>query len=424
MMLLNFLNQVIFNNTIQTYITVAVILFVGLAFKRFISKLLSKLLFRLFKQYAGADNAEKFVELLLKPLEFLILVFFFFIAVNQLNNLNRPVFKHAEAEIERIEQDISGGLSTSGGITTTSATPAKKTEYFRSSGNPLTYQVLTDKIFLLLALSCVFWIIVRMLDFVAYVMLSKAEESDSKAGIQIIPFTKELIKLIVIIFGFLVILSAVFNLNIGLIVSGLGIGGLALALAGKETVENLFAAFTIFIDKPFLVGDLVNVEGIDGTIEKVGFRSTRIRTLEKSIVTIPNKQMVDNVLDNLAARTSRRVKFNLGLTYDTSEQSIKGIIDEIKTLLAKQAEVHNDYVVALDGFTESSQTVLILFFVEATENSPFVQIKERILFSIREIVMRNGGDFAYPTRRVLHETIAGTDGSGIALNQPPSTELD
>ncbi|SMO53089.1 MscS family membrane protein [Solitalea koreensis] len=407
-MLLDFLNQVVFSNTIKTYITIAVILFVGLVFKRFISKLLSRLLFRLFKQYSGDDNAGKFVELMLKPLEFLILVFFCFVALNQLNNLNKPIFTHSE--IQKIEQNIDTGLSPSKGLTNATP-PAKQVDYFRSSNSPLTYLILTNKIFLLLALSCVFWVLVRILDFVAYVMLSKAEESDSKAGIQIIPFTKEVVKFIVIIFGFLVILSAVFDLNIGLIVSGLGIGGLALALAGKETVENLFAAFTIFIDKPFLVGDLVHVAGIDGTIERVGFRSTRIRTLEKSIVTIPNKQMVDNVLDNLALRTSRRVKFTLGLTYDTSEKSIRGIIDAIKTLLAQQPEVHNDFVVALDGFSESSQTILILFFVEETSYAPFVQIKERILFSIRNIIMNSEGNFAYPTQRVIHETVIGTEGT-------------
>jgi MscS family membrane protein len=420
MILLNFLNHVVFGNTLQTYITIAAILFASLVFKRLISRLISKLLFRLFKQFAGGDKAEKFVELLLKPLELLILVFFLFIAVNQLNHLNRPVFKNSVAEIEKIEQGADAGLNNTAKITTNSSSD-KKVEYFKSSDNPLTYQDLINKLFLLLTLSCIFWIVLRILDFVAYVMLSKAEETDSKAGIQIIPFTKELIKLIVIIFGFLVILSAVFDLNIGLIVSGLGIGGLALALAGKETVENLFAAFTIFIDKPFLVGDLVHVEGIDGTIEKVGFRSTRIRTLEKSIVTIPNKQMVDNVLDNLTARTSRRVKFSFGIAYDVPEETIKTIIKEIKQVLANRKEVHGDYVVALDGFNESSQTILVVFFVEETDYHPYVEIKEEVLFDIREIVLNKGGGFAYPTRRVFHENVVGPDGT---TSQPKQIESD
>ena len=119
------------------------------------------------------------------------------------------------------------------------------------------------------------------------------------------------------------------GVNIIALTTGLGIGGIALAMASKESLENLLGSFTIFLDQPFTVGDTVTVGSITGTVEKVGFRSTRIRTFDKSIVTVPNKKMIDAELDNLGMRPVRRVKFNIGLTYETSIEQMKLIVADI-----------------------------------------------------------------------------------------------
>src|SRR6185369_10292037 len=123
---------------------------------------------------------------------------------------------------------------------------------------------------------------------------------------QLVPFLREAIKIIIGVFSFFFILGAVFHINIASLIAGLGIGGLAFALAAKETLENLLGSFTIFLDKPFVVGDVVKVGSAEGTIENIGFRSTRIRTLEKTLLTVPNKKMVDAELDNLTERVVRR----------------------------------------------------------------------------------------------------------------------
>ena len=127
----------------------------------------------------------------------------------------------------------------------------------------------------------------------------------------------------VVIFGVLIILGNIFGIEITALAAGLGIGGVAVALASKESLENLLGSFTIFFDQPFTVGDIVTVGNITGLVEKVGFRSTRIRTFDKSLVSVPNKKMVDADLDNLGKRDVRRVKFYLGLTYDTKIDQIK-----------------------------------------------------------------------------------------------------
>ena len=110
----------------------------------------------------------------------------------------------------------------------------------------------------------------------------------------------------------------------------MGVGGIAIAMASKESLENLFGSFTIFLDQPFTVGDIVTIGAITGVVEKVGFRSTRIRTFDKSLVSVPNKKMVDAELDNLGKRDVRRVKFYLGLTYDTKIDQIKKLFQKLK----------------------------------------------------------------------------------------------
>ncbi|MGZ4049646.1 MAG: mechanosensitive ion channel family protein, partial [Bacteroidia bacterium] len=150
------------------------------------------------------------------------------------------------------------------------------------------------------------WVVLRVIDFFGLVLIYRASLTESKTDDQLVPFIKESIKVIVTIMAVFFILGAVFKLNIASLIAGLGIGGLAIALAAKESLENLLGSFTIFLDKPFVIGDLIRVGTLEGTVEKIGFRSTRLRTPEKSYVTVPNKKLVDGELDNLSLRIQRR----------------------------------------------------------------------------------------------------------------------
>jgi MscS family membrane protein len=124
----------------------------------------------------------------------------------------------------------------------------------------------------------------------------------------------------------MVVLGEVFAVNVTALIGGLGIGGLAVAFAAKESLENLIASFTIFLDQPFGVGDLVQASEVNGTVEKIGFRSTRLRTAEKSYVTVPNKSMIDKPLDNLSLRTARRVGFTLTFEHKTTSAQLHAIL--------------------------------------------------------------------------------------------------
>lgn len=426
MIILQFLDSVFWGNPLSNYIWFGGILFFGIIFKRIISKLLSKLLFRLFKQFSGDNSAGTFVDLMIRPIELLILFCAIYLAINQLDHpLNKPVFNRSAHITQTSKQETSESEASprkKAVITPTAAATntlnefnakAKEGVVSVESKSIVTYADITDKLFLFLVLGTFFWILLRIIDFIAFVLMNKATESESKAGLQLIPFTRELVKILIGSLGFFVIMSAVFNLNVGLIVSGLGIGGLALALAGKETVENLFGAFTIFIDKPFVVGDSVNVGGVEGTVEKVGFRSTRIRTNEKSLVSMPNKRIVDNPMDNLTEKSLRKVKFNLGLDYSTKPAQMKAITAEIEDFLRSTPHVDADITVAFDNFGESSLNIVIAYFIEMIPNMEYVRLKEEIAYKILEIVNKNKAEIAFPTRKVLHETIDGSSSPQI-----------
>ncbi|RZK52292.1 MAG: mechanosensitive ion channel family protein [Pedobacter sp.] len=265
---------------------------------------------------------------------------------------------------------------------------------------PFTLGELLDKTFLFLIILSFFWIILRIIDFIAHVFTYKAIKSENKADDQLVPFLKELFKFVIYFIGFFVLLGYVFEVNALSLITGLGIGGIAIALAAKETLENLIASFTIFIDKPFTVGDLVKVDGIEGTVEKVGFRSTVFRSTDKTTIIIPNRAMIDGVLENLTRRNYRRVKFNIGITYETDSAMIKNIIADITRYLEEETHT-TDISVTFDSFADSALNIQVLYLVEHIEFSDYLKIKEGVNFKIIDIVNQHGSEFAYPTQRTV-----------------------
>jgi MscS family membrane protein len=244
------------------------------------------------------------------------------------------------------------------------------------------------------------WIALRFVSFLGLLLYARAELTDSKSDDQLVPFVTEILKIIVIIFGIFFLMGAVFKIDIAALVAGLGIGGLALALAAKESLENLLASFTIFFDKPFMIGDLITVNGYTGTVEKIGFRSTRIRTLEKSYLTIPNLQMVNDVLDNLSLRTFRRVSFNIGLTYETSETQIKSIVLEIQSFIDQHPNTNQEGEIHFMDFSSSSLDIMVLYFIDTMDYRQYLIIKEEINYEIMRIVKANNASFAFPTQTI------------------------
>ena len=260
-----------------------------------------------------------------------------------------------------------------------------------------------SKTFNLLLLIIIFWIINKVIDFIGFKLKNRALETESKVDDQVIPFAVDMAKVISVVLGVVMILGNVFNVNIAALVTGLGIGGVAFALASKESLENLLGSFTIFFDKPFTVGDIVTLGGVTGVVEKVGFRSTRIRTFDKSIVTVPNKNIISSELDNLGARPVRRVKFNIGLTYDATVNNIKAIVNDIQELIDKHPETNNEGKVRFLNFGASSLDIMVLYYVNSPDWEVLIDTQEKINYSIIDIVAKHKCDFAFPSTSVYIE---------------------
>lgn len=365
-----FLNQIVLGNTIKSYLLFIGIILFGLILKRLVSKLISKLIFTFFSRFTKEIKVDKFLELLIKPIAFMIMIIVFYLAVNQLSYpLEAVIFKRT----------INKELYT------------------------ITIIEVLDKIFLFLMVFSAFRILLRIIDFISQVFEYRASLTESKTDDQLVPFLRELSKIVTIILGVFVVMGAVLNMNVATIIAGLGIGGLAIALAAQDTLQNLLGSFTIFADKPFIVGDLVHVADYDAVVEKVGFRSTTVRTLDKTLVIIPNKKMIDSPLENLTLRNLRRVKFSVGVLYGTPATTIKKIAKEIKAYLDEHHETSMDAIVVFDAFGASSLDILILYYIEIVDYDIYMKIKEEINYKVMEIVLNNGADFAFPSRTLYHE---------------------
>jgi MscS family membrane protein len=179
--------------------------------------------------------------------------------------------------------------------------------------------------------------------------------------------------------------------------------GVAVALASKESLENLLGSFTIFFDKPFQVGDIITIGEITGVVEKVGFRSTRVRTFDKSVVTVPNKNIINTELDNLGVRPVRRVKFYVGLLYSTSTEQIKSIVNDIQSLINNHPGTDNEGRVRFMEFGDSSLNIMVLYFTKGPEWESMIDTRQDINFKIIDIVKKHGSDFAFPTRSLYFE---------------------
>jgi MscS family membrane protein len=175
-------------------------------------------------------------------------------------------------------------------------------------------------------------LLMRLIDFIAIILEKKADLTPDQTDNQLIVFFKDFFKVILVIIGIMLVLRYAFRLNVGGLLTGLSIVGAAIALALRKSLENLIASFIIFFDKPFITGYLIKVQHVTGTVERIGLRSTRIRTDQKNCVTVTNKQMVDSILDNHSLRTQRRSDLKLEIGLQTTTAEIEHLIEGVKKI--------------------------------------------------------------------------------------------
>lgn len=322
---MKFLDQVYFDNLIRSYLAVVIAIFIAFVLKRIISKYATALLFRLIKKQADTLDRIRFENLIITPVERLLFVLISFFSIDRLNFPGVLLFTFHKVTAQDILQGIASAI----------------------------------------IIICFITLIIRFMDFL--VLVIKDRSTDSKNTTpgehQLLFFFKDLIRVVIIIIGIIMVLKFSLQLNIGNLLTGLSIVGAALALSARESLENLIASFIIFFDKPFETGDFVKVNNFSGTVERIGLRSTRLRTAEKSMVTVPNKQMVDSILDNWSMRDVIRNEIKTLLSPHTSSEDLEKAIAGIKNILTNKDAIQT-HSVFLQEINNDSAIIMVIYFTK------------------------------------------------------------
>lgn len=341
-----FLDQVWLDNTVRSYLVVAAIIVFVVIVKRYLARYLAASIFFALKKIWKNLDRKTFINLVARPLGFFLAVF---VAVITLHKLTFPTV--LDFDIYKVTLK----------------------EVLHSLGS------------LVIIFSFV-RLLLRAIDFIALILHEKAELTADVTDNQLVVFFKDFFKVIVAIIGLLMVLKYAFGFNIGNLLTGLSIVGAAIALALRESLENLIASFIIFFDKPFATGDIVKVHSFTGTVEKIGLRSTRIRTDQKTFITVPNKQMVDSILDNLSLRTQRKGELRLELGLSTSSERLNQLVEGIKSIVSRN-DVENSTVL-LSDITHSGFLVSVDYFTGPVTQNEFNKAKEEINFAVLHLIER------------------------------------
>ena len=244
------------------------------------------------------------------------------------------------------------------------------------------------------------WLLYRLIDLLEIYLMAVTSKTASKLDDQLVPLIRKSLKIFLVIIGTIFILQN-FDINVTSLLTGLGLGGLAFALAARDTLANLFGSITIFLDKPFQVGDWVIIGKDEGTVEEVGFRSTLIRTFYNSVVSIPNAKVADSPIDNMGKREYRRIKTTLGLTYSTTAEQMQAFVEGIRAILLANPFSRKDlYEIHFNNFADYSLSVLVYVFVKVETWSDELRERHNILLEILRLAEEIGVEFAFPTQTV------------------------
>ena len=245
-----------------------------------------------------------------------------------------------------------------------------------------------------------FWTLFRLVD-VGFQLLGESMWARSGPSRSLIPLGTRVAKVALFAMAAVALLSYL-GYPVASLIAGLGIGGLALALAAQKTVENLFGAFSIGVDQPFRVGDTVRVEDFLAVVERIGLRSTRFRTLDRTIVTIPNGKLADSRIESFTARDRMRLATVIGLVYGTTEAQVREVLDGFRRVLQEQPKLWPEGVtVLLRGLGSSSLDIEVAASFQTEDYGEFQAIRQEVLLGFLQVVERAGTSLAFPTQ-TLH----------------------
>ncbi len=338
------LHQIILDNSILSFLVCFGIILVAFLIRKYISKYIAGLLFRILQRASWSIDKKTFVDLMAQPLDNFV---FILITVGTLDKLTFP---------SALDFDV-----------------------FHITSRKIIESLGSAFIIIFFV-----WMLLRSIDFIAVLLRQKAGAAPGSSHVQIIVFFGDFFKVVIAIIGVLLLIQFAFHKDISAWLGGVGIATAAIALAAKESLENLIASFIIFFNKPFHLGDLVKVNGVTGNVEKIGLRSTRIRTDQKTFVTVPNKQMVDSIVDNLTLRTQRRADMRLEISFGTSSDQLQQLVTGIKNI-TQHAEIKSK-VVLLNEISNNAYIITIEYYSNPIPIAEFNDLKQRINLGVIQLL--------------------------------------
>jgi MscS family membrane protein len=351
-------NNRYFGLKLWQYLGIVIFLILGYGFYRIFTTAIDKFLIRLARRLGYTEVVEKFVEPVARPLSLLLLFVFWLIFLPMLQ-----------------------------------------------------FPVTVSK-YLVMALKAVMpffgvMIFYALVDVLSLYFQKLALRTSSTMDDQLIPIIRRSMKVFVVIVGMLFILHNL-DVNITALLAGLSIGGLALALAAQETLKNFFGSIMIFLDRPFQIGDWISSDGIDGTVEEVGFRSTRIRTFRNSVTSVPNGRLADQTIDNHGLRMYRRFNTHIAVTYDTPANVISTFVEGLKKIVAEHPHTRKDYYeIHLHEMGSSSLNILFYIFFKVPSWTEELTCRHQVLLEILKLAEALEVRFAFPTQTLHMETFPG-----------------
>ena len=244
------------------------------------------------------------------------------------------------------------------------------------------------------------WAVLCVIDVVTNALSRITDQTESKLDDQLMPMIRKTLKTIVFLAAMVMIIQNL-GYSVTSMIASLGVGGLALALAAKDTVANVFGSVIVFTDRPFQVGDWVQFSGIEGTVEEVGFRTTQIRRFDKSQVTVPNAVFSSTPIVNHSRRPIRRISMDVGLSYETNAEQMRQILEDIRTMIKEHPDIDSGFhFVNFVTFGDSSLNIRLYCFSKTTVWKRYLLIQEDVMLKIMELVEARGLEIAFPTRTV------------------------
>ena len=263
----------------------------------------------------------------------------------------------------------------------------------------------TQKLLSSMSIIDIFWMFYAITPVIAKVLYDFSKRN-KHISYELSAFTIRVLRILIVFSAFITLLYT-FGVNVTAFMASLGLGGLAFALAAKDTAANIFGSIALMVDQSISIGEWIKVNGVEGTVEDIGMRTTKIRTFEKSVVVVPNSIVANSNIENFSRRGVRRIKMVIGLTYDTTAEQIENILKDLRDMLKNHPDIAKEQttLVNFDRFEDSYLGIFFYTFTNTSDWKKYLEIREDIHLKIMNIVQKNGSSFAFPSQSVYVEKL-------------------